>query len=526
MRRRRTNSLDRAWTLILLYLRRLGRRRALAVATFGLLGLTGSGLFGIITSGPLPAVHDEFSYLLAADTYASGRLTNASHPHWVHFETYHVLMQPTYASKYPPAQGLVLALGQRIAGSPAAGVWFSAGLMSAAIAWMLLKWLPTQWAVLASILATVQLTWLSYWGHSYWGGAVAATGGALAFGALRMVVTHPRPAAGVVLGVGLGVLAASRPYEGAVAGLCLVVALGLTVRSAPPPERRRHLRAILAAGCVVAVTVGWLGYYNWRVTGSARTMPYFLYQAQYSANSLLLVGTPGERPSYRHPEMERFFREWGEDRQQRQRSMVGVLRAVPIKIGLLVVGLVGAGSVGLVGIPGIIRRRSLRFVFVTTAAVIGAALLTAGSYAHYIAPVTALIYVVLGAALCHLHRKARRHRSANFAIVAVCAFVPLAVFHSVKSLASPYRQFARDRAALASQLERLPAKSLVFVSYDPNHNPHQEWVQNLADIDGGKVAWARSMSARQNKELIDYFSDRRVWLIEPDVQIRLKPYSP
>src|SRR5690242_17643784 len=105
----------------------LARRRTLSVVVVGASALGIRAVLLPVLPIPEPVVHDEFSYLLAADTYAHGRLANPTHPMWVHFETFHVNQEPTYISMYYPAQGMFLAFGQRVFGHPFWGVWLSAG---------------------------------------------------------------------------------------------------------------------------------------------------------------------------------------------------------------------------------------------------------------------------------------------------------------------------------------------------------------------------------------------------------------
>ena len=97
---------------------------------------------------PLPFVPDDFSFLLGADTFAHGRLTNPTPVMWVHFETIHVDMLPTYMSMYFPGQALLLAAGKVLLGNPWFGVLVSGALMCAGLCWMLQAWLPPGWALL------------------------------------------------------------------------------------------------------------------------------------------------------------------------------------------------------------------------------------------------------------------------------------------------------------------------------------------------------------------------------------------
>ena len=90
---------------------RISRRPASAEAIVFVVALSVGAVPWLMGRFPFPFVHDETAYLLGADTFAHGRLTNPTPAFADHFEAIHQLVRPTYASKFPSAPSLALAAG-------------------------------------------------------------------------------------------------------------------------------------------------------------------------------------------------------------------------------------------------------------------------------------------------------------------------------------------------------------------------------------------------------------------------------
>src|SRR5580698_3610146 len=215
---------------------------------------------------PTPNVSDDFSYLLIADTLRHFRLANPVHPLHQFFETFFVLQQPAYASIFPLGQGLILTIGWT-------GVALSIGALCALCYWMLRAWTTPEWALAGGFLAVIEFGPLSQWMNSYWGGAVAACGGCLVFGALPRLNGAGRTRYAVLLGLGIGLDWLCRPYE--------TIFLILSVFLFLLPSWRRLARPALYGAMTVIPAIALSLWQNKAITGNWTTLPYQLSQYEY-----------------------------------------------------------------------------------------------------------------------------------------------------------------------------------------------------------------------------------------------------
>jgi hypothetical protein len=190
-------------------------------------------------------------------------------------------------------------------------------------------------------------------------------------------------------------------------------------------------------------------------------------------------------------------------------------------------------------LPRAFSDRRIRFLVVCVFVLIAGQLMETYLFPHYLAPFTAAFYAIGLQAMRHLRLWQPDNQPVGLTLTRLIVSLCIALA-GVRLCAEPLHvgipawpgpwssawygsdnRSGSTRAQIESRLEQTPGRQLVIVRYSPDHNSLDEWVYNAADIDNSKVVWAREMDEAKNLELIHYYKDRTVWLVEPD----LKPAS-
>jgi hypothetical protein len=144
---------------------------------------------------------------------------------------------------------------------------------------------------------------------------------------------------------------------------------------------------------------------------------------------------------------------------------------------------------------------------------------------HYAAPGTVFVFILAAGSL-------RRLWHVSPAVMAFA--VAVALYFNYLAMAAPEnrwlydkRDFIARRSSVLLELQRTPGKHLVLVHYGSGHDVNYEWVYNAADIDHSRIVWAREMGMGKDRELFNYYRDRKVWrLVDSGSGAALSPFSP
>jgi hypothetical protein len=491
---------------------------------------------------PPPQIHDEFSYLLQGDTFAHGRVTNPTPPYWEHFETEYTLFQPSYASQYQPAQGLILAAGQVVFRHPWWGVWLSIGLMCGAICWALRAIFTPGWAFTGAIGAALQFGIFGLWMNSYFGGAVAAAAGALVLGSIaRLRKGLQIRLSAVLCAVGILLLFASRPFEALLwSGVAGTFALWDIFRNR---SWRRYSSALPPFAWVFLCGACMLAWYNWRITGKALDPPYLAYQRVYGTPQPYWWQAPVRVASFRFPEIRDNYLNQLRLYEKRH-SAKEVFDSERTRLANFWRFFVGPFLTPALAFLLYMRRdrRIWPWLLASIPFIIDKATYHAW-YPAQNAPATILIVLVLLQGWRHMRAFLRTKgvgiAMARFMTAALCLTIILGNLGRAVEPWLPPKQLAhlapvweslyparRLRDDVTKVMQQVPGSHLVFVKYGSNHCFCEEWVFNSADIAKQRIVYARPFTPETDMALARYLAHHDVWVAEPDARpFRLKPIT-
>jgi len=245
-------------------------------------------------------------------------------------------------------------------------------------------------------------------------------------------------------------------------------------------------KLVLPALLVLMPSMGWLGYYNWRVTGNALRLPYSEHHAQYGVVPLFVLFEKKPEPVY-HDDAVKLFHV----REQGYAYRYGHWPTIWREMGksLLELARGSLGNVELLALPLLAlpwmfaRNRRMRFLIIVLMLLVVALMAETWMYAHYASPAAGLCAVLAVVAMRWMWRGGGR---AGRLLVRVAvagsvlwAGIWWASFFGWTNYVKPW---VTERQRIASELGR-EGKHIVFMQYDL-YRPIVPWREIVMAVGG------------------------------------------
>jgi hypothetical protein len=395
---------------------------------------------------------------------------------------------------------------------------------------------------------------------------VAACGAALLFGGMRRTWTLPRTIPSILTGLGLVLLGNTRPFEGLLVGIPVVVTLGYwLIRRHQIPLRAKLVSWVLPLGAVLFLGSLFMAVYNRAVTGDWSRFPHDVHTTQYlhQGNFLFSSTHPPERT-----QVERIARLYGLYVYTPQHGLGLITKAAknvytrfPATIAWAALGFgVPSGDARasyltlalwiLIFVAVLVADRWVWFCCLTILFVVLGQSLVWWWYPHYGAP---LVPIVLAAVATTLRRITLLSKSADWGRKFAPAMVVLlaGIFavpwlpainrwidhrtgvnatgsqvSSPSSASDSSPDVVLSLSDLLRRLEQTGRDHLVFVRYEGAVPLGRQWVRNRADLHSARVILAHDLGEKRNPALVATYPGRSVWLAKVSTeQTLLKPYT-
>jgi hypothetical protein len=345
------------------------------------------------------------------------------------------------------------------------------------------------------------------------------------------------------MGLGLFLLANTRPFEGFVFSVPVAVVLLVWLFHKKRQDFSAALKqVILPLGLICTLGIFATMFYFYRVTGSPFRMPYQIHEAQYAVAPYFIWQSPHPIPAYQHEAFRSLYVDWEMGlHYQPTQTFPGLVGVWVLRLWwnwlfflgpILTLPLLVSVFAAPVGVRWSATSREFRFLVVLSLAFSCALAVEIFTIPHYAAPMACVLYAFIVMSLRSLRTWTWRGRPNGAFLTRAVPAVCLLLF-AIRIAAVPLHLRMPPwwpptwlgpainvpfRYGVQSELERMPGQHLVLVRYKPfpGHDPNREWVFNSANIDSQKIVWARDMGSVANQELLNYYPARKSWIVDAD----------